>query len=133
MRRFVPRVLVPVVFVALALLLGQRLLNLYTGPWASFLRPTGEFLLAAADHDSTRLARLGASEALIRKTLAAAELHPDQVGLDQLRLFNGERSGDTTRVTFSHSGCSGGILVVTFVGSSSPPRIQDANLPCDVR
>jgi len=132
MRGFLARVPVPAAFVVLALLLGQRLLTMYRGPWASFLRPTREFLLAAAGHDSTRLARLGASKELIQRTLATAQLHPDQVGLDQLRLFNGQRSGDTTRVTFSHGGCTGGILVVTFVGTGSHPRIRDASLPCDV-
>jgi len=131
MKRFLPRALVPAAFVALALFLGQRLLNLYTGPWASFLRPAHDFLLAAAGHDSTGLAHLGASEELIQRTLAVAAAHPDQVALDQLRLSSGSRSGDTTRVTYFHSGCAGNILVLTFVARGSRSRIQDASLPCE--
>ena len=128
--RSLGRFLVLAGFLGLAALAGARFLTLYTGPWTAFVRPTREFLAAASAHDSIRLAKLGASEDLIQRTLTAAVQRPSQVGLDRLRLVSGQRSGDTTRVFFSHSGCSGNILTLSFVGTGSRARVQDVSLPC---
>ncbi len=126
----IDRILGVAVVAGFAVFLGARLLTLYTSPWAPFVRPTREFLSAAAAHDSIRLAALGTPDTVIRRTLAAATKHPNQVGIDRLRLISGRRSGDTTRVTFFHGGCSGNLLVLTFVGRASRPRIHEASLPC---
>ena len=124
------RALILLAVLAVVLLLGKRFLTLYTGPWASFVRPTRAYLAAAAAHDSTRLRELGACDSLVQRTLAAASERPEQVALDHLRLISGRRSGDTTRVIFLHTSCSGNMLVLTFRGSGSNARVQDISLPC---
>jgi hypothetical protein len=129
-RRFLGRFLVLLGFLGLAGLAGARFLTLYTGPWTAFVRPTREFLAAASAHDSMRLAKLGASEDLIQRTLKAAVQRPSQVGLDRLRVISGQRRGDTTSVVFAHSGCSGNILIMSFVGTGSRVRLNDVSLPC---
>ena len=129
-RRDVGRGLLLLAVLGLATGVGWRFMTLYTGPWASFARPMREFLTAAAAQDSTRLRQLSESEAVVRRTLAAAQERPQQVGLDHLRLISGRRTGDTTRVIFLHTACSGNMLLVTFRGFGSTARVQDIGLPC---
>ena len=127
----VGRGLIAVMSLCLAVAGLWMVLNLYTGPWASFVRPTREFLSAALAGDTARLTRLSTSGSLVRLALRTAAVHPEQfASIKELRVIGGRRAGDTTWVTFAHSGCADNFLALTFRGTGAHTQIKDINLPC---
>jgi len=109
---------------------GWRVWSRYVGPYAGYRKPTRALLAAATGSDTAALRRV-ASPRVATTLLDLARKHPEQLGgVGNLTIQRGERSGDTTRVTFFTRGCPRGLLTVTFVSTGGGPRVDDVTLPC---
>jgi hypothetical protein len=100
----------------------------------AFAKPARAYIHAALDRDSTRLARLSASNLAVEWALGAARMHSESLTLwsGRTRAWTGARSGDTTQVFLYPPGevCSEAPIVFRFLGSGSSARVVSASSSC---
>ena len=108
----------------------------YSADWpgTAYTKPAKQYIQAAMQQDSVRLARLSASTSPVIWALNAARTHSGSLtnwaGGTHAR--TGRRSGDTTEVFLypSGEGCSEAPIQFQFVGSGRSARVLSASSSC---
>ncbi len=100
----------------------------------AYAKPAREYIHAALDLDSLRLARLSASSIPVKWALGVSRTHTDSLALwaGPTSAWTGWRSGDTTEVFLYPPGevCSKAPIVFRFLGSGSDARVVSASSSC---
>ncbi len=108
----------------------------YSADWpgTAYIKPARQYVQAALQQDSMRLARLSASDIAVSWALDAARAHPESLALwsGRTHAWTGVRWGDTTEVFLYPSSevCSEDPIVFRFVGSGSKARVLSASSSC---
>lgn len=124
------------ILVASLFIIGLLTLQPYSADWpgSGFTQPARQYIRAALQHDSVKLARFSTSNAPVAWALQAARTQPDSLALwkGRIQAWIGPQTGDTTEVFVypGRDGCDGGPIVFRFVGSGSEARVVSASSPC---
>lgn len=118
------------------LLAALFIIQPYSADWPgrAYAKPARQFIRAALQEDSVRLARLSASPKPVMWALATARTHRDSLALWATRIeaWTGARTGDTTEVMVYPAGeaCHEAPIRFRFVGSGDEARVLSAASAC---
>jgi hypothetical protein len=119
-----------------SLLAALFIVQPYSADWPgrAYAKPARQFIRAALQEDSVRVARLSASSKPVIWALATARTHRDSLALWSTRIeaWTGARAGDTTEVVVYPAGeaCHEAPIRFQFVGSGDDARVLSVASAC---
>jgi hypothetical protein len=117
-------------------IIGLLTFQPYSADWpgGGYAKTARDYIRAALQHDSARLARLSTSDAPVTWALQAARTHADSLALWKGRIWawTGLQAGDTTEVFVypARDGCDDSPIQFRFVRSGTEARVLSASSPC---